>query len=147
MDNYFMQEALLEAKKALKLDEVPIGAIIIKDNEIIGRGFNLKRNSNDALAHAEMIAINEAMNTLNTWNLNDCTMYVTLEPCMMCLGALVHCRIKRLVFAASDPKSGVCGGAAPLVNQPYLNHQIIIKEGVLEEEASTLLKDFFKNKR
>ncbi len=147
MDNYFMQAALLQAQQALKLDEVPIGAVVVQAGKIVGEGFNLKITNNDALAHAEMIALKAAQASLKTWCLEDCTLYVTLEPCAMCVGALVHTRIKRLVFAASDPKSGACGGAITLANQTYLNHKFEITSGVLADEASALLKTFFKNKR
>ncbi len=147
MDQSFMELALKQAALALQADEVPIGAIIVKDGEIVGQGFNQKITLNNALAHAEIMAINQASKNLATWNLNYCTLYVTLEPCAMCVGALVHARLKRLVFGAYDPKSGACGSAFALLNQPYLNHQLLVTGGVLADKCGQLLVDFFHEKR
>lgn len=138
-----MEKALEEAKKAYDLLEVPIGAVIVKDGKIVGRGFNLKETKKDATLHAEIIAIKDACRNLGGWRLPGCTMYVTLEPCPMCAGALVNSRIERLVIGARDPKTGACGSIINIVEMEGLNHQIDVKFGVLEEECSNLLKKFF----
>lgn len=143
LDETYMEKALEEAKKAYDLLEVPIGAVIVKDGKIVGRGFNLKETKKDATLHAEIIAIKDACRNLGGWRLPGCTMYVTLEPCPMCAGALVNSRIERLVIGARDPKTGACGSIINIVEMEGLNHQIDVKFGVLEEECSNLLKKFF----
>ncbi|MFH0826800.1 MAG: tRNA adenosine(34) deaminase TadA [Candidatus Omnitrophota bacterium] len=143
----FMQEALKEAKRALKEDEVPIGAVVVYKDKIIGRAHNQVERLKDPTAHAEMLAITCATNSLNTKWLNDASLYVTIEPCSMCAGALVLARIKNLIYGAGDPKSGACGSVVNIVNHKKLNHRIKIKKGILEKESSSLLKEFFKKKR
>ena len=141
----WMGQALLEAQKTI--DEVPIGAIIVKDNQIIGRGYNLKEKSNDATAHAEMIAIRKASQFIGNWRLEGCTMYVTLEPCAMCIGAIIESRISRLVFGAKESRMGC---TVSNVNLPeVLSHigSLLVIGGVLESQCLSLLQDFFKAKR
>ncbi len=147
MNEYFMMEALKEAQKAYDMEEIPIGAVIVKDGKIIGRGFNQKEESCDATAHAEMIAIREANVKLQAWRLTGCTMFVTLEPCAMCAGALVNARIDKLVIGASDLKTGACGSVFNIAQDKRLNHQIELQTGVLEEDCSFILKSFFEKLR
>lgn len=146
-DIYFMQEAIKEALKARELMEVPIGAIIVKDNKIVGRGYNRKETLKDATLHAEIIAIKDACKNLGGWRLPNCTMYVTLEPCAMCAGALVNARVDRLVIATSDEKTGACGSVLNIAQNQFLNHQINIEYGVCEDECKFILKGFFKDLR
>jgi tRNA(adenine34) deaminase len=147
MDEVFMREALKEAHKAYEINEVPIGAVIVKDGEIVGRGFNQKERLKDATLHSEITAIKEACNNLGGWRLPGCTMYVTLEPCPMCAGAIVNSRIDRLVIGAKDLKTGACGSVLDITNNKMLNHQPEVKFGILEEECSKLLKEFFAGLR
>lgn len=147
IDEKFMQAALLEAKKAALIGEVPIGAVVVHDNEIIGRGHNLREHSQLAVNHAEMMAIEEANQVLNSWRLVDCTLYVTLEPCIMCSGGIVNSRLKRVVFGARDPKAGAVSTLYQLLNDQRLNHQVEVTEGVLAADASQQLKAFFKAAR
>src|SRR5690625_4855771 len=148
VDEKFMRIALQEANKAKKLGEVPIGAVIVKENQVVSTGYNLRETSQTALSHAELIAIDEANKTLNSWRLDDCTLYVTLEPCPMCAGAIVQARIKRVVFGAYDQKSGCAGTIMNLLQQKQFNHQVKeVVGGVLEEECSQLLTQFFKRLR
>jgi tRNA(adenine34) deaminase len=147
MKDYFMNKAILEAEKAYDMEEVPVGAVVVKDGKIIGKGFNQKESAKDATKHAEMLAINEACKTLDTWRLTGCTMYVTLEPCAMCAGALVNSRMENLIIGATDPKTGACGSIFNIVNEEKLNHRVNVKFGVMEDECSTMLKEFFKNLR
>lgn len=147
MDKFFMEEALKEAKNAYSLKEIPIGCVIVKDNKIIGRGYNQKETLKDATLHAEIIAIKNACKNLGGWRLPGCTMYVTLEPCSMCAGALVNSRIDRLVIGTKDYKTGACGSVLNIVQMNELNHQLIVDYGILEEECSDILKDFFKELR
>ncbi len=147
MDEIFMKEALKEAQKAYEINEVPIGAVIVRDGVIIGRGFNEKETLKDATLHAEISAIKEACNTLGGWRLPGCTMYVTLEPCCMCAGALVNARIERLVIGTKDYKTGACGSVMNIVQESKLNHQIPVQFGMLEEECTNILKSFFKELR
>ncbi|MBN2284907.1 MAG: tRNA adenosine(34) deaminase TadA [Tissierellales bacterium] len=147
MNEYFMNKALEEAKKAYDIGEIPVGAIIVKEGKLIGRGFNQKEATHDATMHAEMAAIREACAHLNSWRLTGCTLFVTLEPCAMCAGALVNARIDHLVIGTKDPKTGACGSIFDIVNEPKLNHQITVETGILEEECSQMLKDFFKELR
>ncbi len=146
-DVKFMQEALKEAKMAFEEDEVPIGAVIVYKDKIIGRAHNQVERLKDPTAHAEMLAITCATNALNTKWLNGASLYVTIEPCSMCSGALVLARMQNLIYGADDPKAGACGSITNIVNHKKLNHRIKIKKGVLKEESSSLLKDFFSRKR
>lgn len=147
MDELFMKEALKEAYKAYEINEVPIGAVIVRNGEIVGRGYNQKETQKDATLHAEISAIKDACNNLGGWRLPDCTMYVTLEPCSMCAGALVNARIERLVIGAIDLKTGACGSVLNIVQMEKLNHQIDVQFGVLEEDCSQILKTFFAELR
>lgn len=143
----FMQAAIEEAKKAAALGEVPIGAVIVRDGEIVGRGYNLRETQKDPTLHAEMIAIRQASERLGGWRLIGCTLYVTLEPCPMCAGAIVQSRVEQVVFGAHDPKAGCAGTLMDLLNEPRFNHQVPIVAGVLGEECAFLLKDFFRSLR
>ena len=143
----WMKYALVEAVKAYDNDEVPVGAIIIKDNQIIGKGFNQKELLKDSTAHAEIIAITSASNHLESWRLNDCIMYVTMEPCAMCSGAIINSRIKSVYFGVYDEGSGCCGSLCQICQDPRMNHQTSVRGGVLEENSKTLLQDFFRIKR
>lgn len=147
MDEYFMKEALKEAKCAYELLEVPVGAIIVYDGKIIGRGYNKVETLKSSLSHAELIAIDEASKTMDAWRLMDSTMYVTLEPCAMCAGAIVNSRIKRLVIGSLDPKRGCAGSLINIVNNPNLNHRVEVELEVLEEECTELLQSFFRELR
>ena len=142
-----MREALVQAKKALKKGEVPIGAVVVLGDEIIGRGYNQPITMKDPTAHAEIIALKEASNRLDNYRLNEAIIYTTLEPCLMCAGALVHARIKKIIFAAQDTKSGVVVNNGGLIQSEFLNHKVSFEGGILEKEASKLLKDFFLEKR
>ena len=146
-DEKFMLQAIKEASKAEEKDEVPIGAVIVVNGKVISRGHNLRETTNDPTGHAEIIAIKKAAKKLKSWRLPDATLYVTLEPCSMCAGAILNSRIKRVVYAAKDPKGGALGSSFNLFDQPYLNHHPEIQSGVLEEVCSQNLKKFFKNKR
>ncbi len=146
-DKKFMREALKEAKKALLLDEVPIGCVIVKDNKIIARGHNLKETKKQATKHAEIVAIEKASKKLMSWRLLNCTLYVTLEPCPMCAGAIFLSRIMRVVYAASDQKGGVLNETFSLYEQPFVNHRPLVDGGILKSEAEEILKTYFKNKR
>ena len=143
----FMIQALLEAEKALKQNEVPIGAVIVYQGRIVGRGYNQVETLNDPTAHAEIIAITSACATLENKYLKGCTLYVTLEPCSMCAGALIWSKIDRLVFGATDEKAGACGSILNIAQNKSLNHHVEIIQGVLELDASELLKQFFKSRR
>lgn len=143
----YMAQAIMQAQMAMDSGEVPVGAVVVKDNFIIGKGYNQVEMLNDATGHAEMIAISAAMEHLNSKYLTDCTLYVTLEPCPMCAGALVWSKIPRIVFGAMDEKAGACGSIFNITNNKNLNHQIEIIQGILEDDASWLLKSFFQNKR
>jgi tRNA(adenine34) deaminase len=147
LDLLFMQRAYELAKQAEQYDEIPVGAVVVYQGKIIGEGFNQSIRLNDPSSHAEMSAIRQAGTYLNNYRLLDCTLYVTLEPCPMCAGLLVHSRIKRLVFASPDLKTGAAGSAFNLANHPQLNHQIEINSGVMLEECSHLLSSFFKRRR
>ena len=143
----FMLHALQEAQAAAKENEVPVGAVVVCDGRIIGRGRNACERLQDATAHAEMVAITAASQELGTWRLEDCTLYVTLEPCPMCLGACLNARVKRVVYGALEPKCGACGSVVDLSAPPGYNHRIAITGGVLGEESSLLLKGFFRAMR
>lgn len=143
----YMRAAIREAKKAEKLEEVPIGCVIVQDHKIIARGYNRRNTDKNTLAHAELSAIKKASKKTGDWRLEDCTMYVTLEPCQMCAGAIVQCRLKKVVIAAMNPKAGCAGSVLNLLQIPSFNHQVEIERGVLEEECSQMLSDFFRNLR
>ncbi len=147
VDCKFMKRAFELAQHAESFDEIPVGAVIVYQGKIIGEGFNQSIMLNDPSSHAEMNAIRQAGKFLNNYRLLDCTLYVTLEPCPMCAGLLVHSRIKRLVFASHDLKTGAAGSALNLVDNPQLNHQLEVTSGVLAEECSQLLSNFFKRRR
>ncbi|MCW8810033.1 MAG: tRNA adenosine(34) deaminase TadA [Ignavibacteriaceae bacterium] len=140
-----MFSALQEAEKAFEEKEVPVGAVVVKDNKIIGRGYNQVERLKDATAHAEMIALTAAANHLGNWRLNECSIYVTLEPCVMCTGALLASRINEIFFAAFDPKFGACGSVYNLANDGKTNHKIKVYSGIYAEESKKLLQDFFLN--
>jgi tRNA(adenine34) deaminase len=147
LDQYYMAEALKEAEKAFDEDEVPVGAVIVHEGRIIARAHNQIKLLKDPTAHAEMIALTQAASYLANERLLNTTMYVTIEPCSMCAGALVLGRVKRLIFGASDPKTGACGSIVNIADNKKLNHRIKIEKGVLEKECTILLKEFFKKKR
>jgi len=146
-DDYFMGEALRQARRALAADEVPVGAVIVQAGRIIARASNQVELLADATAHAEMLAITQAEQAVGGWRLLDCTLYVTKEPCPMCAGAAVHARLQRVVFGAPDPKGGAAGSALNLLQFPTLNHQCLITTGVRMEECRALLRDFFRLRR
>ena len=143
----FMREALREAELAAADGEVPVGAILVRDNTIVARGRNARERQQDPTAHAELIVIQEAAEQLQSWRLTGTTLYVTLEPCLMCAGAMLQARIPRLVFSAWDPKAGACGSLFRLHEDPRLNHQIAVTSGVLENESRDLLQRFFQRLR
>lgn len=144
---YYMKEAIKEAKKAYSLHETPIGAIIVKDNTIIGRGYNRRNTDKSPLAHGEIMAIAEAAKVIGDWRLEECTIYITLEPCPMCAGAIIQARIPNVVIGAPNFKSGSGGTIINVLNIPQFNHQAEVEIGILENECSQLIKDFFKELR
>lgn len=146
-DELFMKAAIIEAKKALKLQEVPIGAVVVHNNQIIGRGFNTREMQQKSTGHAEMMAIEEACKNIGSWRLEETTLYVTLEPCPMCAGAIMLSRIQKVVYGAGDPKGGCAGTILNILQEPRFNHQCEILEGVLADECSTMLTDFFRSIR
>ena len=143
-DESFMRQALELAREAAKLGEVPVGAVAVKDGQVIGRGFNRREVDNDALAHAELLALREATEAIGAWRLLGVTLYATLEPCVMCAGALVQSRVERLVFGAMDPKGGAVGSLYDVCSDVRLNHRVSVTRGVLEAECAAELKDFFR---
>jgi tRNA(adenine34) deaminase len=143
----YMKMAIEEAIKAREIGEVPIGAVIVRNGEVVGRGHNLRETKKDPTLHAEMIAIREASKVLGGWRLLGCTLYVTLEPCPMCAGAIVQGRIEQVVYGAPDPKAGCAGTLMNLLQESRFNHQVPVVAGVLQEECASLLKDFFRNLR
>ncbi len=143
----FMREALREALKAYDIDEVPVGAVVVKQGEIIGRGHNTRENLGDPSGHAEMNAIREAASNLGTWRLDDCDLYVTLEPCMMCAGVIYLSRLRHLVYGASDPKQGVIHTHGSLLEAPWINHRPEVTGGIMADKASWLLSRFFRRLR
>lgn len=145
--NRFMKEALLEAEKAFDKGEVPIGAVIVKDGEIIAREHNRTIELGDPTAHAEMLAIRSAAAKLGGWKLPGCSMYVTIEPCSMCAGAMVWARLEKVFIGSMDPKAGACGSVMDIPSNPALNHQVEIFTGIMEEECSGIMKDFFRKLR
>jgi len=146
-DEYYMKEALKEARKAFEKDEVPVGAVVVYKDKIIGRAHNQILTLKDPTAHAEMIAITQAASFLQNERLLGCSIYVTIEPCSMCAGAMVLARIKELIYATDDPKSGACGSVLNIANHKGLNHNFKVKKGILKEEAGSIIKEFFKIKR
>ena len=146
-DEAFMREALRFAQKAFEKEEVPVGAVVVRGSRIIARAFNQVEMLKDATAHAEMLAITQAEAAIGDWRLNDCDLYVTKEPCAMCAGALVHVRIRRVIFGCSDPRSGAAGGTINLLQFPGLNHHCEITPGILAQECAALLQSFFQARR
>lgn len=142
-----MRTALAEARKSAEAGEVPIGAVIVHDGAIIAHGQNSVIRTSDPTAHAEIVAIRHAAGVLGNYRLTGCTLYVTLEPCTMCAGAMIHARIDRLIYATTDPKAGACGSVLSVLNHPQLNHQMQVQQGVLAEDASHLLRSFFRERR
>ena len=143
----YMKEAIRQAKKAYALDEVPIGCVIVQDGKIIARGYNRRNTDKNTLAHAELTAIRKASRKTGDWRLEDCTMYVTLEPCQMCAGAIVQSRMKKVVIASMTPKAGCAGSVLNLLQMAAFNHQVEIERGLLEEECSKMLSQFFRELR
>lgn len=146
-DEKFMKKALHQARRAALIGEVPIGCVIVRNGKVIARGFNRRKTRHSTLAHAEISAIDKASRRLGDWRLEGCTMYVTLEPCQMCSGALVQSRIDRVVIGTMNPKAGCAGSILNLLRMPEFNHQVEITTGVLQEECSTVLQDFFRDLR
>ena len=146
-DEHWMHEALRQARQAEAGEEVPVGAVVVYQGQMIGQGRNRSITDIDPSAHAEVVAMRAAAKSLNNYRLLDATLFVTLEPCMMCVGAMLHARIKRLVFGAHDPKTGAAGSMFDLITDPRHNHAVEVTGGVLEQECSWLLKDFFQQRR
>jgi tRNA(adenine34) deaminase len=146
-DQVWMMAALAEARRAGEIGEVPIGAVVVREGSVVGRGHNRRETDGDPLAHAEILAIRQAAVVVGGWRLVGCTLYVTLEPCAMCAGALVNSRVERLVYGAPDPKAGYCGTLGNLVQDPRLNHRLEVTAGVLERESAALLRGFFASLR
>src|SRR6267143_240242 len=146
-DEYFMREALRQAVKAGKADEVPVGAVIVRAGKVIARAHNQVELLKDATAHAEMLALTQAEAAVGDWRLVDCDLYVTKEPCAMCAGALVHTRVRRVIFGCADPAAGAAGSVINILQMPTLNHRCDIAAGVLENECAAILKDFFRERR
>ena len=146
-DEKFMKQALLQAKKAKELGEVPIGCVIVQDGKVIGRGYNRRNTDKSTLSHAEITAIRKASKKLNDWRLEECTLYVTLEPCQMCAGAIVQARIPEVYMGCMNPKAGCAGSILNILQMPEFNHQVAVTRGILEEECSNMLKTFFKELR
>ncbi len=147
MNEKYMREALKEAKKAIRLGEVPIGCVIVYGDKIIGRGYNKRNTKKTTLAHAELIAIEKASKVMGDWRLEDCVMYVTLEPCQMCSGAIVQARISKVVVGTMNPKAGCAGSILNLLQMKEFNHQVELETGVLKEECTQVLQDFFQDLR
>lgn len=146
-DERYMKEAIRQAKKAYAIGEVPIGCVIVYEDKIIGRGYNRRTTDHNTIAHAETIAIKKAGKKMNDWRLEDCVMYVTLEPCQMCSGAIVQSRMKKVVVGCMNPKAGCAGSILNLLQMSEFNHQVELETGVLEEECSQLMKGFFRELR
>ena len=147
LDTKYMKEAIKQAKKALKLKEVPIGCVIVYQDKIIARGYNRRNTDKTTLGHAEITAIKKASRVIGDWRLEDCTIYITLEPCQMCAGAIVQARIPRVVFGTRNSKAGCAGSVLDVLNEPRLNHQVAVEEGVLQPQCSEIMKRFFKRFR
>jgi|TARA_B100001079_G_C16157769_1_gene402800 tRNA(adenine34) deaminase len=146
-NEYWMLQALHEAEKAYEADEVPVGAVVVYEDRIIGRGYNQREQLNDPTAHAEIIAITAAANTLEDWRLNNCTLFVTKEPCPMCAGAIVNARLKMVIFGCYDEEAGCCGSLYQLCGDPRFKTKVSVKGGVLEKQSISLIQDFFKLQR
>lgn len=146
-DLRFMQQALALATEAAALGEVPVGAVVVRGGEIIGRGFNRSITSHDPTSHAEVVALRDAAARVQNYRLKDCQLFVTLEPCMMCVGAMLHARVTRVVYGARDPKTGACGSVIDLPSEAKLNHHATFEGGVLQDECSAMLKAFFQARR
>jgi tRNA(adenine34) deaminase len=146
-DSEAMEAALAEARSAAEAGEVPIGAVVVREGEIVARAQNRVLRDNDPTAHAEIVSLREAARILGNYRLNGCTLFVTLEPCAMCAGAMIHARIDRLVLAAADPKAGACGSVLSVLNHPQLNHKMSVEQGILAEESGELLRSFFRERR
>ena len=146
-DSKAMEAALAEARFAAEAGEVPIGAVVVREGEIITRGQNRVLRDNDPTAHAEIVSIREAARILANYRLNGCSLFVTLEPCAMCAGAVIHARLDRVVFAAADPKTGACGSVLSVLNHPQLNHKMQVEQGIMADEAGELLRRFFRERR
>lgn len=140
----FMKEAIKQAKKAYDKEEIPVGAVIVKDGKIIARGYNKKEEKKDTTQHAEIIAIQKASIKIGAWRLQDCEMYVTLEPCAMCTGALIQARLKRVYIGTMDPKTGACGSVLNLLEDYKFNHKVEVETNIMQKECEKILKDFFK---
>jgi tRNA(adenine34) deaminase len=147
LDEKYMKLAIAQAQKAFDLGEVPIGCVIVHEGKVIGRGYNRRNTDKNTLAHAEITAINKASKKIGDWRLEDCTLYVTLEPCQMCSGAIVQARIPKVVIGCDNPKAGCAGSILNILNHPAFNHQVETVKGVLEEECSKMLKTFFADLR
>lgn len=143
----FMHEALVLAREAAQRGEVPVGAVVVKDGAVIGRGYNQPISASDPTAHAEIVALRDAARTVGDYRLTGCDLYVTLEPCAMCSGAIMHARLARVVYGARDPKTGACGSVVDLFSEPRLNHQTAVEGGLLARECGQLLQDFFAERR
>lgn len=146
-DILFMKEALKEAELAVLEDEVPIGCVIVKDNKIISKAHNMRDKTNNPIGHAEILAIKKASEVINDWQLVDCTLYVTIEPCIMCAGAIIQSRIPRVVYGAAEPRGGAFGSSINVLTANDINHHPEVIKGVLEEECSSIIKNYFKRKR
>jgi tRNA(adenine34) deaminase len=146
-DLIWMAEALIEADKAKQIGEVPVGVVVVANGQVVGRGHNHKEHEHDPTAHAEIRALRHAAHTLQRWRLTDCTVYVTLEPCAMCAGAMLNARIARLVFGCYDPKAGCCGSLYQLHADERFNHRFLVTAGVYSEQSAELLRDFFRQRR
>lgn len=146
-DEKYMKQAIKLAKKAWKIEEVPIGCVIVHEGKVIGRGYNRRTTDKNPLAHAELIAIKKASKKIGDWRLEDCTLYVTLEPCQMCSGAIVQARVKKVVVGCMNPKAGCAGSILNLLQVDQFNHQVELETGILEEECSEMMKSFFKELR
>lgn len=146
-DEIFLEEALAEARAAFAAGEVPIGAVLVREGSILARGQNRVLRNQDPTAHAEIVAMREAARILENYRLVDCELYVTLEPCAMCAGAMIHARLKKLVYAATDPKAGAAGSVLEVINNSRLNHQMSVSSGLLADECGDLLRNFFRERR
>lgn len=144
---YWMKQALVQAEKAYTAEEIPVGAIVVKDGKVIGRGFNQREQLKDPTAHAEVIAITAAANTIDDWRLNECTLYVTKEPCPMCAGAIVNARLKMVVFGCYDEAAGCCGSLYQLCGDPRFKTKVAVKGGVMEEQSLSIIQEFFAKRR
>ena len=145
--NYWMKQALIQADKAFKSEEIPVGAVVIKEDKVIGRAYNQREQLNDPTAHAEIIAITAAANTLGDWRLNGCTLYVTKEPCSMCAGAIINARLDMIVFGCYDEAEGCCGSLYQLCGDPRFKTKVSVMGGVMENQSLSLLKEFFNSRR